>query len=186
METKKLKRYLSSQNWGLIILGSIFLIVGIGSLVILLPESDSVFKTLLTSLFVTGLGVLILWVSVSSIRELNAQLQAMEASGELARVLEDFAQGEVLVKGNVRLGKYYVFGKGSDRVIRYEEIRRVYQYIKKRNFVETTRCLKYVDPQGTTRDLCPLLLRGKSDEEALRIMNVIHSKNPTTQFGYTK
>lgn len=184
METKKLKRYLASQNWGLIVMGSIFLITGIGSL--LLPEKDDLVRTLLTGLLVTGLGALLLWASISSLRALNAQLKAMEASGELARVLEDFAQGEVLVKGNVRLGQSYVFGKGTDRVIRYEEICRVYQYIKKRNFVETVRCLKYVDAQGNTRDLCPLLPRGKSDEDALRIMNVIHSKNPATQFGYNK
>lgn len=184
MDTKQLKKYISSANVLHMVLGAFMVVFGGCFLVMLVPDTDEPVVALLMGLFIAAMGGVIIWAAFSNMRELNNQFRELENAGKLDRIVEEFNRAEVLVKDKVRLGQNYIFGKGSGRLVRYEEIRQVYQYIKKRNFVEVVRSLKYVDNQGKTRDLCQLQLRGKSDEDVKKIVVAILSKNPMVKIGY--
>ena len=138
----------------------------------------------LMGLFMMVMGGVIIWSCISNILELNRQFAQLEEQGRLEAIVAEFDRAEVLVKGKVRLGPNYIFGRGAGHLVRYEDIRQVYQYVKKRNFAEVVRSLKYVDRNGKTRDLCELQLRGKSDEDVKKIMVMILSKNPMVKIGY--
>ena len=108
----------------------------------------------------------------------------MKTRGVLLQVEADFDRAISVLKNNVRLGNNWIFVKGKERLLDYEDITQIYQYIHKTNFVENERAIKYVDKKGKHRVLCKLALRGKSDEEVLKIIGIILSKNPNVKIGY--
>lgn len=183
MDANRLKKYISSSNVLNMVLGGFM--VGFGCFMLtLVTDTDEPLVPVLMGLFVAVMGGVVIWSAISGMRELNNQFRELESSGQLDRIVEEFNRAEVLVKDKIRLGQNYIFGKGSNRLMRYEEIQQVYQYVKKRNFVETVRTLKCVDRQGKTRDLCQLQLKGKSDEEVKRIVAAIWQRNPGVKIGY--
>ena len=184
MDAKKLKKYLSSTNVVSLVLGIFMAVFGGWFLLFLLPETDEPVVTLLMGLFIMVMGGVVIWSCISNIRSLNRDFAQLEETGRLDGILEEFEKAQVLVKGKVRLGPNHIFGKGAGHLVRYEDIRQVYQYVKKRNFAEVVRSLKYVDGSGKTRDLCQLQLRGKSDEDVKKIMLAILAKNPMVKIGY--
>lgn len=184
MEVKKLKKYIGSGGgWVWLVFGGFMEVFGLGFLVSLLRDGTELSVAWVVLVILGGGGVLI-WLGWSTIQDRKKMFREMEETGEIQRVLSDFETALPLVNGNVRLGQHYIFGKGKARIIRYGEIRQVYQHITRRNFIESERCMKYVDSKGKTRDMCNLLLRGKSDEDVMRIMLVIQAKNPTVKLGY--
>ena len=184
MNGKELKKYLSSYNVASMLIGIFMVAFGGFFLFVLLPDTEEPTVTLLMGLFILVMGAVVIWSCISNVRSLNRLFAELEERGELDRIVEEFNRAEVLVKGKVRLGPNYIFGKGAGHLVRYENIRQVYQYVKKRNFVEVVRSLKYVDQNGKTRDLCELQLRGKSDEDVQKIILAILSKNPMVKIGY--
>lgn len=184
MDIKQVKKYLhSASSWVLVIFGALFLSVVIAGLIRQLVvgfDSDTIVSILLFSV----MGGIMFGSGLITILEAKKTYQAMEESGEIQRVVADFATALPLVKDQVRIGQHYIFGKKKNRIVRYEEIRQVYQHITRTYFIETERCLKYVDSRGKTRVLCNLLDRGKSDEDVMRIMLVIQAKNPGVKLGY--
>ena len=188
MDTKELKKYLISSNRFFAIVGALIAVFGVVFTIAIFAEGqvEEPLKMLLTGVFVTGFGALLVWLGTSSSKEFKAHIQALESSGEMTHVLADFAQAQPLVKDKVRMGQNYIFGKGENQIVRYEEIRQVYQYIHKRNFVESDRSLKYVNSKGETKELCVLQLRGKSDEAVKQIVTMILMKNPNVKVGYNK
>ncbi len=184
MNGKELKKYLSSTNVVSLILGAFMVAFGGWFVLVLRPETEEPTVTLLMGLFMMVMGGVVIWSCISNIRSLNRQFAELEAQGQLERIVEEFNRAEVLVKGKVRLGPNYIFGRGAGHLVRYENIRQIYQYVKKRNFVEVVRSLKYVDQDGKTRDLCELQLKGKSDEDVKKILLAILAKNPMVKIGY--
>lgn len=184
MNGNELKQYLSSTNVISLLVGIFFSIFGGWFILVLRPRTDEPTATLLMGLFMIVMGAVLIWSCISNAQSMNKLIAELEARGELDRIVEEFNSAEVLVKGKVRLGPNYIFGKGAGHLVRYENIRQVYQYVKKRNFSEVVRSLKYVDQNGKTRDLCELQLRGKSDEDVKKIMLAILAKNPMVKIGY--
>ena len=96
----------------------------------------------------------------------------------------DFANAYPMRNDTIRFGERWIFCKNSARLIRYEEIKQVYQYIHKTNFLEDMRAVKIADINGKHRIICKLELRGASDEELKQIMMIIYQKNPRVKLGY--
>lgn len=170
---KCLQKYLRPSA-AMIVVGIIFAAIGLLCVTV----------TPVATLVCVGFGALMIWVGSSSRKEFNNQMKQFQESGELSRVVADYASSMPLVDGRVRLGNGYIFGKGQGQVVSYGEIRQVYQHIHKKNFVENNREMRYVDPRGKVKTLCELKLRGKSDEDVIRIMAVIKAKNPSVKLGY--
>ena len=79
---------------------------------------------------------------------------------------------------------FWIFIKGSGKLLEYSEIVQIYQYIHKTNFIEDERALKYRDSKGKERRLCRLELGDKSKDEMLQMIDIICRKNPTVKIGY--
>lgn len=185
MDSKEYQKYTRDSGVGFLIFGSFFVLLALVILIMLLiGEMDFELSLLASCAVPLAMGVIMIWVSVSSRKDYRKHLERLEQTGEIDRVLQDFATAQPLVGGAVRLGQYYIFGKRQGGAVRYEDIRQVYQHIHKRNFVENSRSLRYVNSQGKTKDLCSLALRGKSDQDVMRIMAVIKAKNPSVHLGY--
>ena len=97
---------------------------------------------------------------------------------------QDFARAYPFVKGKVRLGRNYIFSKGSGALVAYSDIVQVYHHIHKISGIEDQRMLKYVDANGVHHPLCPLRLKGKSDAEIRDILTVIRQSNPNVQVNF--
>lgn len=130
---------------------------------------------------ITGLCI---WGHIRAVKLLKSQLESMQSTGELDRVLQDFAAGQSVFDDNLRVGNYYLFGKKHGGVVRYGEIKQIYQHIQRTYFIETARSLQFVDVNGKTRVLCKLPLWDKAKTQVLQVMAFVQSKNPTVKLGY--
>lgn len=110
--------------------------------------------------------------------------RSLEGGNQLEQVAADFTAAVSMRKNRIRFGRRWIFCKGKCRLVRYEDIRQIYQYVHRTNFMEDDRALKYVDSNGKTRVLCKLELQGKSDEELHKMADLILSKNPGVKIGY--
>ena len=130
------------------------------------------------------IGILLILFAVRSLMNHNQYIQSLEKSGQLHRVLQDFAQAGCLVDGKLRFGQYCLYAKGHGKLLPYSDIARVYQYVHKTNGVEDMRELKYVNREGKERSLCRLKIRGKSDADVHMAVTMLYRKNPNIQIGY--
>ena len=176
---KSFMKYTSSVYIGIILIGAFFLFTGLSYV---LQESD--IAIIIISLLIAAAGVGIIFSQIRNAKKIRNFVADKEQSGQLPLLLNDFAGSQSLVGDKVRVGREYIFGKKQGVPIAYSQMRQVYQYIKKKNFVENQRELRCVLENGKTVTLCQLKLRGKSDEDVSKIMAFIHYKNPGVHLGY--
>lgn len=185
---ENLQKYLFGGMVGAIMLvavGALFCIAGFASAIL---QSD---KELLTRLRYAGVGLLFLLVTfilasgtIKERRGFRAKLDKMEAEHTLDELLAEFDQAEPVLHDGMRLGTRHVFPHKNGDMIPYEQIVRVYQFVKKRNFIEVSRELcAVVANEKKPRTLCSL--RKKKDEEELkRVVTMMLLKNPAIKVGY--
>lgn len=107
------------------------------------------------------------------------------STGELQRILNDFANGNIMADDRIRLGSEYIFGRKMGRPISYAELRKVYPHV----FTGTSnsRYLKGVTADGQEHMLCEFIVKGSPknphpDENA--IYQYIFTRNPNIHLGY--
>ena len=173
--SKQFKKYMTPYGLGsriltIVFLGYLLLFGGI-----MMSEGEMAWPVLL--IYVGGflLSLIPLFKASSFFKKVETENTAL--------IEADFARAYPFVKGKVRLGEYYVYGKYSGNLVKYSDIVQVYQYIHRTNGFEDQRQLKYVDPNGKTRTLCKLRLKGKSDSEVRDILTIILRKNPNVKIG---
>lgn len=175
--------YIKESRTSLTVLGAFFLLASGFMGYMAIVTEPSVLGVVL-SLFFAGSGILVIWSGHSSSQKFAAYIQDAESSGKLQELLNDFSHSYSMVGDNIRLGSKYIYGKKKGRPVSYNEIRKVYQYRHKTNFVEDYRQLQAVVTDGSTRVLCDLKLGGKSDEDVAKIMGFIYHQNPNVHLGY--
>lgn len=173
VKLKEMKKYLKPGP-GWVIFGALLLVFGVAGFV------GMGWPALI---YLAGGGIL-LWVGITGNSEVEKLVKELEARGELERVLADFGSGRFFAKDKIRVGNFYLFGKKKGQVVRYEDIRQIYQSIRKRNGAEVSRTLQYVNTQGKTLTLCDLQLREKSNDDMMQIMMIIKARNPSVKLGY--
>ena len=133
-----------------------------------------------------GLGVFLIILALSLIPQLvtMGKMKKLAEDPNLPAMEQDFRMAQPMRKGKVLFGRNWIFVKGRKTPVLCGDIRQVYQFIQKTNFIESARTLRYVDTKGRTRDLCSLDLRGKSDEEVRQMVQLILTKNPNVKVGY--
>lgn len=109
---------------------------------------------------------------------------ALEKDPSLSSLEGEFAAAKSMRKDSVRFGENLIFIKGSGALLRYSDIKRVYQYIYRVNLIEKERTLKYADGKGKDKKLCPLETGGASDGEVAEMTALILSKNPLVELGH--
>lgn len=171
---KTLEKYLRPSS-ALTVIGVILLAFGIvigaaGAVLVLLLE--------------LVVGALLLWVGLSPVKTLKKQLEELETQGRLPGVIREFESGKQFLKDKLRLGPTYILGKKSGVVLTYDQVKKIYQHVHRTNFVEDRREIRVETTEGKIISLCPLPLKGKGDEELVRIISVIKTMNPGVHIGY--
>ena len=174
---RELTEYLKPRDNLMLIVMGIFMIVF--SFMAILAEIP-----VLLLLFFLGVGVMMLVIGLRSMLDYPRYITALEQSGKLRLILQDFSQAHSMVNDGIRFGHKLLYSKGAGRVMSYSEIVRVYQYIHRTNFVEDRRELRCTTRDGKTLTLCRLKTRGKSDGDVRLAVMMIHQKNPSIQIGY--
>ena len=174
--SSEFKKYITSYRIGWLIATVIISLLAVASTIsCLIRKAD-----LVPALVLCVIAILTLipyFVSLNSLNKIKEEEDIYAAEA-------DFRNAYSMMNDTIRFGERWIFCKHSGRLLRYEEITQVYQFIHKTNFIEDSRAVKYVDINGKHRVLCNLALRGKSDEDVKTIITIIYSKNPRIKIGY--
>lgn len=171
----------TTSNVGIVIFAIVMLIGGIGGMYLCFFDEFSIKILLLSLVQLVAFGS-ILWSFISARDAYPKLVQSLKDSGEMEIALEDFRNAQVV--GGIRFGETYIFKENSEKLLRYDQIVRVWEVIKKNTGIETDRELKYRDASGTTHTLCALQRKGKSDDLVKKIMIIIKTRNPAVHLGF--
>ena len=174
---KQLKKYMSANKFWWTVLTVVMIALCVVFVISAIAGNDVKYYGLVVFLVILGLSLIPQYKS-------KKFYEKLEKHGDLPQVVADFEGAVAMRKNTVRFGEHWVFMKGKEKLLAYEDIRQVYQYIHKSNFIENERALKYVNSKGKAKVLCKLELRGKSDEELAKMVAIILSKNPELKVGY--
>lgn len=136
-------------------------------------------------LFMIVMSAISLFSDLSGNGSYKKFLSTAVSTGELQRIINDFAASQSLADDRIRLGDEYIFGRKMGRPISYAELRKVYPFIV--TGTTCARCLKGVTVNGQEHVLCDFIVRSSQktphpDENA--IYQHILSKNPNIYLGY--
>ena len=139
-----------------------------------------------------SIGVLIGWMALRPFRDYKNMLTFLKKRNFYDMAVCDFYSATPFLEDNIRLGHECVFGKSFCTILRYTDIRRIYQYVYKLNFVEWNRELHAVDTQGKVWRLCELKLHSMfnnrknelADQEVIKVLNFMLYKNNRIAIGY--
>ncbi len=184
MNKQDLKKYLTSYSPGII--GFIMLAISTVMFILLvgeLPEADAIAFFLLLLIAMGLVGLFMIGACICDSIKLSKWLNEMEALGQLALVLEDFAGAQVFFKNELRLGNTYIFGKKSGKVYTYSYIARVYQGVHITNGVESGRDLRVGTRSGKTLVLCHIMTDVAAQIEIQTAMLIIATKDSSIIVG---
>ncbi len=137
-------------------------------------------------IFMLAVAVLINIVTWRDLQKWKESINKIQETGLSQEVVTDFHRARSYFGGELRLGDRYIFGKKSARVLKYSDLRNVYQYIHKTNFVEDSREFRGKTVSDETVEICKMQVRGKSDAELMTVVTEILKKNNRVTVGYNK
>lgn len=145
-------------------------------------------KEMMHFVFGVFFAVVGVWMIMSNSKDNSSYksfLSTAQATGEMQRLLDDFAASRSMADDRIRLGANYLYGKQMGRPIQYTELRKVYPYVV--TGTNTARYLKGVTSDGSELMLCEFIVHRSPkdphpDESA--IYQHILSKNPNVYLGY--
>ena len=166
--------------------GNIGFLKGLGVVVVIFGVATlgTEFGLVLSILFIAG-GIFMIYSAGQNDSEYKKYLKIAESTGELQRVLNDFANAQSLADDRIRLGSEYIFSKNLGRPVAYAELRKVYPHV-----VGGTSCARYlkgVTAGGTEYMLCNFIVRHSQKDphpDESYIYQVIVDKNPNVHLGY--
>ncbi len=130
------------------------------------------------------LGLLLLIIGLLQLFSSRRLFKKIENEGKTEQMETEFQKAVPMAEGKLRMGSQHIFIKGGGRIPEYAEIRKIYQYVHRTNYVEDRRELRYENPAGKVTTLCKLRTRGKSDKDAIEIVAFIKEKKPDLMIGY--
>lgn len=167
----------NSTNSSLKVFGGISFIVGLVSLATPLG--------IVLSLFFIVAGVYLFFTGFSGDSSYKKFLKIASSTGELQRILNDFATSRSMADDRIRLGAEYIYGKKMGRPIQYTELRKVYPFI-----VTGTSCARYlkgITADGQEHNLCEFIVKTSQKDphpDESYIYQYIVTKNPNVYLGY--
>ncbi len=141
--------------------------------------------TYLVGLFLIVLGAYMVYCWFRDKKKMDQQMEVWRNTGVLLGLLAEFQQSAPVFKDTLRLGQTHLFPKGIGKILTYGELTQVYQYVLKRNFMESRRELRAV-VAGKEITLASLPLKGKGDEDLKKVVGFLLLKNPGIHVGYSK
>ncbi len=141
---------------------------------------------IVTSITTLLMGIICVVYFFEMRSQIAKQLRSIEERNFLSVLLDDFNHGGKAFNGMLILGKVFVLGKHRGAILTYSDIKNIYQKIDYYNGIESQRTLIAVTKDNKEHTLCVLKLRGRSDDEAIQVVNYIVSMNPEITVGYKK
>lgn len=159
------------------IFGGIMLVGGVLSL-------GTPLGIVLSLIFIVG-GIYFISMGTKSNSNYKKFLSIASSTGELQRILNDFASSQSMADDRIRLGAEYIYGKKMGRPVQYTELRKVYPHIVSGS--SCARYLKGVTADGQEHNLCEFIVKTSEktphpDESA--IYQCILARNPNVHLGY--
>lgn len=159
------------------ILGGIMLVGGVLSL-------GTSLGIVLSLIFIVG-GISFISMGTKGNSNYKKFLSIAASTGELQRILNDFASSHSMADDRIRLGSEYIYGRKMGRPIQYAELRKVYPHV-----VTGSGCARYlkgITADGQEHNLCEFIVRTSQktphpDEAA--IYQHIVTRNPNVYLGY--
>ena len=121
-------------------------------------------------------------ILAKSFLSVRRQFSALEAEGQLDKIVQDFSSADREMGGNLYVGKLGLYGKGSDAAALYRDMRQVYSVLSDRRG-RNPRDLRYVNTAGEDKFLCELDPIGQSNTEIEQLYRRVAKKNPHIQCG---
>lgn len=190
MTQKELTKYLRGKKTITnLLLAILFFACAVGALGV----GSGLIEVEITGGYKTGalvLGVLFAVVGCFSIvdalggSDLKRQLENLEKQGTLGGLLEDFERGKKFCKGKMIVGNTYVLGKGTNSIVRIDELARVYEYKHTTNGSVDGHSVMGIMKNGSRRELGDIKGIEKSGDQIVDIFNALYVRNGNIQFGY--
>jgi len=104
--------------------------------------------------------------------------------GDLAALIHDFYEGEMIGCDQIRMGDNYIIGHRVVFPLQYHEITEIQDLVtRNKGAVVVHELLAYTT--SSTRTLCHHAMDELSKEELTQIFEIIKSKNPNVRWGRT-
>ena len=182
-DREEFSRFMRLGYTSLYIAGGIAIITGIIAFFVIRSGSSPVFCLI----FGLGISLLIIGVWISSSRDFSKFYRSHTDKGDLDRIINDFSKADSWFKNTVRTGENEIYLSATpENILPYESILNLHQYIHKTNGVEDRRALRAVISGGKTIDIGNLKRMGASNDELMRFLTFVASKNPKVTLGYDK
>ena len=111
-------------------------------------------------------------------------IKKYESANQMDMVLADFRTGKFLCDDALCLGENVMIGRYTCNIISYDEIDRVYQYVKRENFAIAERELRVRLTNNRVKTLCRLKKKGENQAEMRLAIEIMKQKNPCIKVGY--
>ncbi len=158
----------------------------------LFPPMDNLFKGLffvvagiILAMVESNLWLLVLLTAIAlfdfipdiyKISDCLSQIKELKKTGEIDGVLADFESAEKHLDDEIRIGSKYVFGKKSGRVVKYEEITKVHNFIRNRYGYKRKRFVEIFTLEGIKVKLSKVSDNKESAAEADLVVDRIKER----------
>lgn len=119
---------------------------------------------------------------VINARRMEQHWSELEASGKRDFVLNDFSTGKSMHHDAIRLGEHYIFRRYLGVPLEYDQITRMYEYIKTSDGQVVSRTIECITADDAKYVMCDLG-RSASDTAAMEVMSAIRDCNPAIVIG---
>ena len=125
------------------------------------------------------------WGEYSKLRRTKACLEACRQNGVLPLLINTYLHGQHVFDDSLFLDDNCLIGRRGVVPRTYAEIKRIYLYEHRTNFITDMRELRIdVAGGGKGERLCVIPVKKPSEEELLYVVSVVKTKNPSVIIGY--
>ncbi len=155
----------------------------------LFPPMDNLFKGLIfiaagiiLSMIESNIWLLVLLCAIAlfdfvpdiyKISDFLSQIKDLKKENKIDYVFSDFLSSESCMEGQLRIGKKYIFGKKSGRVVSYTDLQKAHHFIRKRYGYKQQRFVEVFTSEGDKIKLSKVSDNEKMIAEAEAVMSRI-------------
>lgn len=107
------------------------------------------------------------------------KMDEFENSADYPEILNDFENSTSFADDEIRLGSKYIFGNESEKVLPYDNISSIFQYVHSTNYVEDSRELRAYSIDNSQITICKLPLRKEGEQAFFEIAQFMKRRNPS-------
>ena len=117
--------------------------------------------------------------------QMNKRIASAKVDGTFERMMHEFGSSASILGDKIRYSEHYIFGKGSGRFLKYEDIYWVYRHIQRYLLIPISSTAEVGIRTGELFLFCRLKLGDKSGAGQIReLASVIYAKNPNVILGF--